>query len=285
MVVVVGNIVVGGGGKTPVVIALAEELRRQGLRPGVVSRGYGGTQTAPAVVGEDDDWRVVGDEPLLIFRRTGVPVCVGRKRAEAARKLAAAGCDVLLADDGLQHYAMHRDMEICVVNEEYRFGNGWPLPAGPLREGRRRAAACDITLVVGAGRGADAADAAAVEVAGLYPLHAPQQMLSLAELSGKRVVAVAGIARPSAFFAMLAAHGVVVAETRALPDHGRLADGDLARIRADVLLMTEKDAVKYPRNDKRLHALAIRCRLPAHIPARIVREVARRKVAQAAQAA
>ena len=123
-VIVVGNIVAGGAGKTPLTIALVQALRERGFRPGVVSRGYGGNAHAPVLLGAQPDPAVVGDEPALIRMRTGAPVAIGAKRAEAARLLVPEGVDVIIADDGLQHYALARDVEICVIDGTRRFGNG-----------------------------------------------------------------------------------------------------------------------------------------------------------------
>src|SRR5690348_1245316 len=123
-VIVVGNITVGGAGKTPLVIALVQALRDHGFKPGVVSRGYGGSAQAPMLLDENPDPRVAGDEPALIKSRTGVPVAIGRDRTQAARLLLGGGVDLVIADDGLQHYALARDIEICVVDGDRRFGNG-----------------------------------------------------------------------------------------------------------------------------------------------------------------
>jgi glutamate--cysteine ligase len=146
-VIVVGNIVAGGGGKTPIVIALVQALQARGLIPGVAARGVGGNNEGVLMVEDDTDWRRCGDEPLLVRRRTGAMVCVARRRINAVRQLSAAGCDVILCDDGLQHYALRRDMEICAVNGAFGLGNGWLLPAGPLRESCRRLDGETLTLV------------------------------------------------------------------------------------------------------------------------------------------
>ncbi|MER3547353.1 MAG: tetraacyldisaccharide 4'-kinase, partial [Rhodanobacteraceae bacterium] len=133
-VIVAGNITVGGAGKTPLVIALADALRARGFKPGVVSRGYGGNADSPVLLDENPDPRVVGDEPALIKLRTQVPVAIGRDRPAAVRLLLEQNVNVIVADDGLQHYALARDIEICVIDGARRFGNGRLLPAGPLRE-------------------------------------------------------------------------------------------------------------------------------------------------------
>src|SRR5690348_3657580 len=147
-VIVIGNLTAGGTGKTPLTIALAAELRGRGFRPGVVSRGHGGSRRESMLLDETPDPAVVGDEPCLI-RAGGVPVAVGRDRPAAAQLLLAAGCDVLIADDGLQHYRLARDVEICVIDGVRRFGNGRLLPAGPLREPLRRLDRVDLRVCNG----------------------------------------------------------------------------------------------------------------------------------------
>ncbi|HEX4152780.1 MAG TPA: tetraacyldisaccharide 4'-kinase, partial [Steroidobacteraceae bacterium] len=148
-VIVVGNLTVGGTGKTPLVCWLVARLAERGFAPGVVTRGYGGTAHGVRLVRPADDALEVGDEPVLLSRRTGAPVAVGRNRPAAARLLVEAGCDVIVSDDGLQHYALARDCEIVVVDGDRRFGNGWLLPAGPLREKRTRLDQADILVVNG----------------------------------------------------------------------------------------------------------------------------------------
>lgn len=248
-VIVVGNVIAGGAGKTPTVIALVQHLQARGLVVGVVSRGYGrqparGDDDAGLAVEPGSDPRVVGDEPLLIRRRTGAPVFVGRQRAQAARRLLTLhpAVQVLVFDDGLQHLALARDIEVCVFDDR-GIGNGWLLPAGPLREPWPRPA--DLVLHTGQApafeggyrgerRLADAAVGADGRVVPLQSLAEQQVLLS----------AVAGIARPQAFFDMLRARGLVLAETHALADHADFSSG-LPRIDATLpLLCTEKDAAK-----------------------------------------
>ena len=148
-VVVIGNLTVGGTGKTPLVCWLSEQLVRRGASPGIVTRGYGGAAEVLRLVQPGDQPDVVGDEPVLLARRTGAPVAIGRDRPAASRLLVDAGCDVILSDDGLQHYALRRDCEIVVIDGERRFGNGSLLPAGPLREPRARLASVDAVVVNG----------------------------------------------------------------------------------------------------------------------------------------
>jgi len=245
-VVVVGNIAVGGTGKTPLTIALVERLRAEGRNPGVASRGYGRRDEAtPRWVDVDADAAEVGDEPLLVARHTGAKVRVDRDRVAAAIALAEAGCDVVVCDDGLQHYRLARDVEIEVIDGRRRYGNGRLLPAGPLREPPERAARCDFRVV-----NTSASDA---EVAfGEWPMRlrsgAARPLLGgrerpLADFAGQRVHAVAGIGNPERFFAMLRMHGIAVVP-HAFADHHRYSAEDFQFGSALPVLMTEKDAVK-----------------------------------------
>ena len=268
---VVGNLVAGGAGKTPVVLALLRHAQARGVAVGVVSRGHGRTLTRrlPDLreVREDSDASMVGDEPLLIHRLTGAPVFVARDRAGAARALLQRHPDVrlILSDDGLQHLALRRDAELCVLGAD-GVGNGWLLPAGPLREPGRA-----VTWVLDAGAPTDPSiDAPPQRVAGLLARHgryschrrlAPEardqggRRVLLASLVGQPVWAVAGIAHPQAFFAMLRASGLTLAGCDSLPDHAsfdRYAPGSGPDV---PLLCTEKDAVKLWR--QRPDALAV----------------------------
>lgn len=240
-VVVVGNLTVGGAGKTPLVLWLERELRRRGFHPGIVARGYGATTRAPAEVPKGGDPARYGDEPVLLAERAGSPVWIGADRVAAARALLAAHprCDVLILDDGLQHYALARDVEIA-VEDERGHGNGMLLPAGPLREPASRPV--DATVVNGAPP-RPGAFAMRLVPAGLYALGEPGRPVAVAELAGKRVHAVAGIGNPARFFATLAAMGIA-AEPHAFPDHHPYTAADLAFPGAEAIVMTEKDAVK-----------------------------------------
>ena len=240
-VIVVGNLTVGGTGKTPLILALVEALCAKGLRPGILSRGHGGTDTGPRAVRKGDDAAQVGDEPLLLAERSGCPVWIGADRAAAARALLAAHarCDVLLCDDGLQHYRLQRDFEIA-VEDDRGLGNGLLLPAGPLREpaGRR----VDATVVNGAEprRGAFRMRLAPV---GLYRVDGPRAPLPQSELSGKKLHAVAGIGNPERFFDELSRMGLAFS-AHPFPDHHAFRAADLEFADCDFVLMTEKDAVK-----------------------------------------
>ena len=265
-VVVVGNVVAGGGGKTPLTIAIVQELQKRGWNPGIATRGTGGEYSGAFRVQKDSSWRRCGDEPLLIFRRTGAPVIAAKKRIVAARALADSGCDIVVCDDGLQHYALRRDLEICAVNAEFGLGNGWLLPAGPLRENARRMMTCDWIVVCGNGDFSHPkAVFAPIRREEFYPLGDMQTPKTAADFAGKRVVALAGIASPKRFFDSLRAAGIAVSAEYPLADHGRMADGRLAALDADIILMTEKDAVKYSPADSRLHCLRISAELPPQV--------------------
>lgn len=239
-VVVVGNLSVGGTGKTPLTIAVAEALRARGYRPGVVSRGYGGSQRQPLLLDDAPDPARVGDEPCLI-RASGVPVAVGRDRPAAAQLLLDAGCNVVIADDGLQHYALARDVEICVIDGVRRFGNRRLLPAGPLREPLDRLWRVDVRVCNGG-----------VPAEGEYPMQlGGGETVSLCDghrrplvnFSGQRVHAVAAIGHPSRFFGSLRAAGIEVVE-HAFADHHAYTADELDFGDQLPLLMTDKDAVK-----------------------------------------
>jgi tetraacyldisaccharide 4'-kinase len=243
-VIVVGNITVGGSGKTPLTIARASELARRGWRPGIVSRGYRATNHVPRAVGVDDDPDVVGDEPLLLAR-TGLPVWIGADRPAAARALLAAhpDRDLIIADDGLQHYALARDIEIAVIDASRGLGNGLPLPAGPLREPAARLGAVDAIVHLG-GTG-DSKREFAMTLAGerFVRVNDGAVAADAALFRSGEVHAIAGIGDPARFFAQLAALGIA-AHRHPFPDHHRYVAADLALPGATAILMTEKDAVK-----------------------------------------
>jgi tetraacyldisaccharide 4'-kinase len=246
-VVVVGNLIAGGSGKTPFAIALVERLRAAGWTPGVASRGYGRSNASvPQWVDHDGDVAQSGDEPLLIARQTGVKVRVDSDRVDAARALAAAGCDIVVCDDGLQHYRLQRDIEIEVIDGRRRYGNGLLLPAGPLREPAARGAACDFR-VLNAGSDPDLAAGFGEWPMWLQPGDALPLLggrpRALSSFAGQRVHAVAGIGDPERYFAMLRALDIAVVP-HAFGDHHVYADDDL-RFGSDLpVLLTAKDAVK-----------------------------------------
>jgi len=284
-VIVVGNIFIGGTGKTPLTIWLVEQLRAAGLKPGVISRGHGGEgDTGPREVLSGSSAREVGDEPLLIAGRTGCPVVVGRRRAEAGRYLLERHpeVDVLVTDDGLQHYALQRDVEL-VLFDGRGIGNGWTLPAGPLREppSRRRDFTVvntpELTPLLAAAVGGRPYQ---MQLAGTWAeqLRDPRRRLPLAELAatmaGKRIVAAAGIGNPGRFFAMLKAAGVQIRELP-LPDHHDFLDDPFEGLDVDLILITEKDAVKcrqleHLNNDPRLWVVPVTAQIDPALAAQIV---------------
>lgn len=239
-VVVVGNLIAGGAGKTPLTMAIAEHLAARGWRPGIVSRGHGRSSRGFVRVDARTPATRAGDEPALIARRTGLPVGVDVDRLAAARRLVAEGCDLILADDGLQHRRLARDVEIEVIDGARGYGNGRLIPAGPLREPVGRA----VDLRVCNGGDADAFDAwpMTLQLGDAEPLHGGPA-LPLSTWAGRRVSALAGIAHPPRFFAALQAAGLDV-DGRAFPDHHDFAASDLVFAAGTPLLVTEKDAVK-----------------------------------------
>ncbi len=242
-VIVVGNLTTGGTGKTPVTAWLVEFCRGAGFRPGIVSRGYGGRPSRePRLVSPGDDARSVGDEPLLLRRQTGVPVCVDVDRVAAGQRLVAEGVNLIIADDGLQHYRLHRDLEIAVLDGERRLGNGFLLPAGPLREPAGRLRSVDLVLVNG-GPARPGEFALQSRISGLRALDGSARC-SLEALRGQSVRTVAGIGNPARFHAQLASAGLRV-QAIPVPDHGRVDLAALSQESAVPILMTEKDAVKY----------------------------------------
>jgi tetraacyldisaccharide 4'-kinase len=262
-VVVVGNLVAGGTGKTPLVLWLVEALRARGFRPAIVSRGYRGANEAPCEVAAGGAPARLGDEPVLLAERAGVPVWIGRDRVAAARAALAAhpDRDVLICDDGLQHYALERDFEIA-VEDERGYGNGLLLPAGPLRE--RPSRQVDATVVNGS-VGRPGAFAMSLEPAGFREVRDAHRTIDADALRGKRLHAVAGIGNPARFFAMLSSLGLAFTP-HAFPDHHAYLPGDLEFPDCDAVLMTEKDAVKcraLPRDD--LYALRVEARVDEHL--------------------
>ncbi|SUB82949.1 Tetraacyldisaccharide 4'-kinase [Pragia fontium] len=243
-IVVVGNLTAGGNGKTPVVIWLVENLQQQGIKVGVVSRGYGGkAERYPLVLEQTTTTDMAGDEPVLIFQRTGAPVAVAPDRASAVKALLSQyPLDVIITDDGLQHYALQRDIELVVIDGVRRFGNGWWLPAGPMRERAGRLASVDAIITNG----------------GLAHRNEIPMVLKPGEainlVSGERkavtdlkhIVAMAGIGHPPRFFQTLASLNIVPEQTHAFADHQPYSESLLSPLAnaGQVLLMTEKDAVK-----------------------------------------
>jgi tetraacyldisaccharide 4'-kinase len=252
-VIVVGNLTVGGTGKTPLVAWLAERLKARGLRVGIVSRGYGSTSTAPRVIEPTSRWQDAGDEPLLLRQRTGCDVVVSTDRVAGAHLLVQRGADVILADDGLQHLRLARDAEILVIDGARGFGNGRLLPAGPLREPVSRAGWASVVVINGPAEHASIAQVPVAPDRWPVPMTlAPGRVLpvagvradrSLESFRGQKVHAVAGIGNPARFFADLRGRGLDLVE-HAFADHHPFTAADLDFGDAQPVLMTEKDAVK-----------------------------------------
>ena len=269
-VVVVGNISVGGTGKTPLLMALAQQLSARGRRPGIVSRGYGGKPgPEPVLVTPAHPPAVVGDEPRLIAQTTGCPVVVcPDRRAAVDWLLANCDCDLVLSDDGLQHYRLHRDFEIAVLDGERGLGNGRCLPAGPLREPGRRLAEVDAVIVNG-GRYRPPVAAARMVLRPVAFRHLasgrrhPADRLPPEWGKDGRVHAVAGIGNPERFRATLAALGAN-ADLRPLPDHHALSAAELRFPDTLPIVITTKDAVKCEMlADPRLWVLEVAAELAA----------------------
>ncbi|GGA77524.1 tetraacyldisaccharide 4'-kinase [Neiella marina] len=245
-VIVVGNISAGGNGKTPVVLWLAELLQRQGFHPGVVSRGYGGKSAHyPLVVAPEITPQQCGDEPKLIANRLNIPVVVAPHRSDAVNKAAELGADIVISDDGLQHYAMPRAIELAVIDGNRRHGNGLMLPSGPLREPISRLNSVFAVICNG-----DEAHTDEYQM----QLKPQQQWLAVDgnaaaighnELAGKKVLAIAGIGHPQRFFDLVSKLGIS-ADVNPLIDHAKISASRLRQWQAqyDVIIMTEKDAVK-----------------------------------------
>jgi tetraacyldisaccharide 4'-kinase len=245
-VVVVGNLTAGGAGKTPLVIWLLRSLAERGYSPAAVSRGYGGAEPrSPHRVEAGDDPAYCGDEPLMIAADTGLPVWVCRDRLAAARAAVAAGANLVIADDGLQHYRLRRDFEIAVVDGERGLGNGRCLPAGPLREPAARLAEVDLVVCNGTGRcpeGALVMELAPAEAARLDG----SERTPLAQFAPGPVHAIAGIGHPERFFRLLERHDIELIR-HPLPDHGRVPLELLSPADGRPVLMTAKDAARCAR--------------------------------------
>lgn len=243
-VVVVGNLTAGGNGKTPVVIWLVQALQQRGLRVGVVSRGYGGkAENYPLVLGPQTATAEAGDEPVLIYQRTGAQVAVAPVRRQAVEALVSGGqVDIIVTDDGLQHYALARDIEIVVIDGQRRFGNGWWLPAGPMRE--RSSRLNSVSAIITNGGTAQPGELAMQLVPGMAVNLQSGEQRPVAEL--KNVVAMAGIGHPPRFFNTLRQQGVTLEKEVAFADHQNYSADALNALidPGQTLLMTEKDAVK-----------------------------------------
>ncbi len=244
-VIIVGNLTVGGSGKTPLTIWLVEFLQQRGFRPGIVSRGYSSnTRTGAALVDASRDPAQFGDEPVVIARRTGAPVAIAKHRVDALHLLLREyNCDVFVADDGLQHYALQPSMTIVMVDGQERFGNGFCLPAGPLRERASRLCAFDLRLIKGEGRADEwSMDLEPVKMVNLSDMTTTAELRSLGT---KKLAAVCAIRNSDSFFTLLRDHNLEFT-AHEFPDHHRFSERDFAPlIKAQhTVIMTEKDAVK-----------------------------------------
>lgn len=243
-IVVVGNLTAGGNGKTPVVIWLVEQLLEQGFKPGVVSRGYGGkSDHYPLLLTSETPPAMAGDEPVLIYHRTGAPVAVAPVRKDAVKALLAQyDLDIIITDDGLQHYALQRDYEIVVIDGQRRFGNGWWLPAGPMRERAGRLSSVDAIIVNG---GISQNDEIGMMLEGNIAVNLKTgEKKPVNQLN--KAVAIAGIGHPPRFFDSLNDKGVQLISTKAFSDHSDYSVLELQQLtpHQETLIMTEKDAVK-----------------------------------------
>jgi len=249
-VIVVGNIGVGGNGKTPVVLHLVELLRSLGLNPGVISRGYGGNAPHyPYLLSEESNAEVAGDEPILIYQRCHVPVAVGADRIASGQLLIEQGCDIIISDDGLQYYRLARDLELVIVDGKRLFGNGLLLPAGPLREGLWRLNTSDLVIYNGGDITADKPSMALhmnLLATKVYHLKSGEKR-NLTDFinENKTVNAIAGIGDPHRFFNTLTTLQFEINEQQAYVDHHHFTLDDFKQFSDNrALLMTEKDAVK-----------------------------------------
>lgn len=242
-VIIVGNITVGGTGKTPLVIYLVQLLQQLGFKPGVLTRGYKGELQDATLVSTDASPSLVGDEAILLAQRCNCPVMLAKRRVAGARALEKYGVNIIICDDGLQHYALARDIEIAVVDAQRRFGNGFSLPMGPLREMPSRLDSVNLTIMNGCDMQLISENA--------YALSNPMYNVSLQNFKNQTVHAVAGIGNPAKFFEQLQDMGINVI-AHAFPDHHNFSESDLSFFDELPVLMTEKDAVKcrYFANDK-----------------------------------
>ncbi|WP_264435396.1 tetraacyldisaccharide 4'-kinase [Coxiella endosymbiont of Dermacentor marginatus] len=250
-IIVIGNVTVGGSGKTPLAIWLVNQLKKQGFRPGIVSRGYGGkNKDRLQIVTPNSDPHLVGDEAILLAR-TGFPMVVGVNRPDAIEYLLKNfNCNIIISDDGLQHYSLSRDIEIAVIDSDRQFGNGLCMPAGPLREPKSRLNSVDFLVVK---------QLYPVEI---YQLNNPEKKINFEELHGKTIHAVAGLGNPQNFFYQLELLGAKVIK-HAFPDHYFYQKKDFQFEDDKIILMTEKDAVKCKEfDDKRLFCLSVSLEVP-----------------------
>jgi tetraacyldisaccharide 4'-kinase len=275
-VIVVGNISVGGTGKTPTVIGIALELKKRGLNPGIISRGYRGDGITQQVT-EKSTASQVGDEAILIQNHTFCPMWVGPNRVTSAQILCEnyPGVNVIISDDGLQHYALKRDMEIIVIDGQRQFGNGLLLPSGPLRETKTRISECDAAVITGTQSMNLPIPTTNMTLVGdtFHQLSDPTLTCRARDFTTTQIAAIAGIGNPDRFFTHLASLGIS-AETKRFPDHHEFTQSDITSIEYDVILMTEKDAVKCKKmGGKNCWFLPVRAHFSGHLIRDIVETI------------
>jgi tetraacyldisaccharide 4'-kinase len=268
-VIIVGNITVGGTGKTPLVSWLGQFLKKQGYKPGIISRGYGGqAQEWPQEVHKDSDPRLVGDEPVLLARQTGCPVVVAPKRATAVQSLLKnQQCNLIISDDGLQHYGLHRNIEIVVLDGTRRFGNQYCLPAGPLREQISRLNTVDFIVTTG--------DTMQYQLKSLRGVSNNKLSQDLSKLRGQTVHAIAGIGNPARFFRILRDNDLKL-HCHEWPDHHNYIPDNIEFNDNLPVIMTEKDAVKCQKFANSQHwYLPIEAQLPKSYAERLLKKLER----------
>ena len=276
-VIVVGNINLGGSGKTPIVMWLVQQLKQRGYKPGVISRGYGANVSAPISVNAYSQSNDVGDEPLLIFKRCNCPVFVGKNRVAAGEALLKAHpeCNVMISDDGLQHYRLKRDVEIAVVNGDALQG-AYLLPAGPMREPSSRLSEVDA-IVFNGKKTMDSAFEMQLVGTQFYNLLDPNLKANAADFAGKNVKAIAGIGKPERFFEHLRNLGLTFAGI-SFDDHHAFSAADLAKLNCDALIMTEKDAVKCQNfAQKNVWVLPVEANIDAGLLDVLLKKIARKR--------
>lgn len=285
-VIVVGNINLGGNGKTPVVMWLVEQFKQHGYRPGVISRGYGGRVKTPTSVNVNSNTSVVGDEPVLIASRCDCPVWVGRRRVDVATELLKAhpDCNIIISDDGLQHYALKRNVEIAVTQPEQHDGKLRLLPAGPLREPLKRLNAVDVIICNSEVSNGQQWQSPwfAMQLIGdqFYNLVDSNIKASTADFKHKSVKAIAGIGKPARFFEHLNKLGLSFASV-SFDDHHAFTAQELASIKCDALVMTEKDAVKCKAFAQAHHwVLPVKANIDAGLMSLILDKIALNKLAK-----
>lgn len=241
-VIIVGNITAGGGGKTPMVIWLVNHLKELGYKPGIISRGYGGKRKVePMFVTPHADSHASGDEPLLMAQKTNVPVMVGKDRSKAGKQIIAQyNVNVIVSDDGMQHYALKRDLEFVMLDSRWQTGNNKFLPAGPLREPLSRLSEADLVIYKGYMPNKHHYE---LGIASVYPLGQPSKSVDIKSFRSQKIHAVAGIANPSSFFNLLSKEGLAIIK-KPLPDHHVITAEDICFDDDIPVMITEKDAVK-----------------------------------------